>query len=453
MKNISFEVGRLSSPSVLTDRVGISCAGVWVRSFASASPRSLAHPHASPAYIWPSYLGPTTVSGRGLVGLLASWLLLVSQTSSAQVTVETAISTALKNHPLSSAAALEVQAKQQKERGTFTLPSPEINTESPTADFYTIGLTQSFEFPTIYKHQKNVAKAETALAEASQLITANDLRFNVRSLYLAAQVAAYQNQQIATRDSVYQAMLVAVLREFANGEIDFLQKTYVEIEAGKIHQERLISDQNAVLHLQQLGQYIGLVEPYALTLMPLQDEWLITPINNQWKNNPTLAYQLSESQVAQQQIELAKAKALPTFSIGYLNQGYRDSPLENRFKASISVPLWRKQYRAGIASAQTMIQAQRAQTDAKSQALSMASQRTLAAATTAIAQLNYHKDEALPRSQALIAAATRLREAGEIDYITFLKTLDQAYATQRDYADHWQAFYTAQVQLLYLAGN
>ena len=47
----------------------------------------------------------------------------------------------------------------------------------------------------------------------------------------------------------------------------------------------------------------------------------------------------------------------------------------------------------------------------------------------------------------------RLREAGQMDYVTFLRTLDEAYAIQRDYAAQMQTFETARIQLLYLSGQ
>ncbi|MCP6357382.1 hypothetical protein NL446_26385, partial [Klebsiella pneumoniae] len=91
----------------------------------------------------------------------------------------------------------------------------------------------------VYTRQKRVAKAETALAQAGQQLSQNDLRYTVRALYLEAQAAAYQARQWAERDSVYQQIAATAARQFAGGEIDFLQKTLAENEAGTVHQERL----------------------------------------------------------------------------------------------------------------------------------------------------------------------------------------------------------------------
>jgi hypothetical protein len=79
--------------------------------------------------------------------------------------------------------------------------------------------------------------------------------------------------------------------------------------------------------------------------------------------------------------------------------------------------------------------------------------RTRTEATTALNLVHYYEREALPRSRALIATALRLREAGQMDYVTFLRTLDEAYAIQREYATQMQTFETARIQMLYLSGQ
>lgn len=110
-------------------------------------------------------------------------------------------------------------------------------------------------------------------------------------------------------------------------------------------------------------------------------------------------------------------------------------------------------YRAGANVAQAESQAALARAEAQSQAITLEWQRTQTEAVTALANVQYHEREALPRSRALIAAAVRMREAGQVDYITFLRTLDGAFEIQRDYAVQVNALNTAHIQLLFLYGQ
>lgn len=371
-----------------------------------------------------------------------------------QTTPEQAVQAALQNHPLNRAAAFDVQARKYAEKTALNLPAPQVNVESPTGEFYAVGILQSFEFPTVYTRQKRVAKAETALAQAGQQLSQNDLRSSVRALYLEAQAAEYQARQWVGRDSVYQQIAATAARQFAGGEIDFLQKTLAENEAGTVHQERLAAEQNAVAIRQQLATLTGLTDlgilsPLASDTLGLFGQLL----QGNAAGNPAVAYEQQAARVAEQQITLARSRALPSFSLGYLNQGLRSTPIDYRFRASVGIPLWVGQYCAGVKSAEAEGQAALARTEAQSQAVALELVRTRTEATTALNLVHYYEREALPRSRALIATALRLREAGQMDYVSFLRTLDEAYAIQREYATQMLAFETARIQMLYLSGQ
>ncbi len=373
------------------------------------------------------------------------------QSTLAQTTPEAAIQAALQNHPLTKAAAFDVQAKKFGEKAAFNLPNPEVNAESPTGEFYAVGVLQSFEFPTVYTRQKQVAKAQTALAQAGQLVSENDLRYTVHSLYLEAQIAEYLAQQWEERDSLYQIIAATVGRQFTGGEIDFLQKTLAENEAGQVRQERLAAEQTAAALRSQLATLTGLAD--LGQLVPLSADTLGLISVADVSTNPTIVYERQVAQVAERQISLAKSRALPNFSLGYLNQGARSTPTEYRFRASVGIPLWLGQYRAGTNASKAENQAALARAEAQGQSIALELGRVRTEVTIAIERVKYHQREALPRSRSLIDAANRMREAGQVDYITFLRTLDQAYSIQRAFADQLQTLNVAQLRLRYLGGG
>ncbi len=383
--------------------------------------------------------------------ILIFFLLASNAIGQNTLTPEAAVRAALQNHPAARAAAYDVQAKRYGEKAALNLPNPEVNAESPSGEFYTIGVSQSFDFPTVYARQKQVAKAETALAQASQRISENDLRYAVRSLYLEAQVGDYQNRQWAERDSLYQLVAAAAVRQFAAGEIDFLQKTMAESEAGNIRSEHLAAEVKAMQLRRALAQWTG--DTLGLRLMPLLPDDATFVLKNNPATSPSVAYEQQAAQVTERQISLAKSRALPNFSLGYMNQGPRSTPLDYRFRASVGVPLWAGQYRAGRQAAEAASQAASSRAEAQQWAVKMELDRLRTEAVTALARVQYHEREALPRSRALIAAAARMRESGQMDYVAFLRTLDEAYAVQREYGEQVQALNAARLRMQYLVGE
>ena len=364
---------------------------------------------------------------------------------------DAAVASALQNHPGIQAAAFEVKAKRSAQKAAFNLPNPEINAESPTGEFYAVGVLQSFEFPTVYGRQKQVAKAETGLAQAGQRMSENELRYQVRSLYLETQVAEYQSRQWAERDSLYAVIASTAARQFSSGEIDFLQKTWAENEAGKVHQERIAAAQIRNVLRQNLSTLTGLED--LGTLLPLAADTLSLDSDFDLSGSPTIEYAAQTAKVAERQVDLANSRALPNFSVGYLNQGPRNTPIDYRFRASMGIPLWAGQYSASTKAAKAESQAAIARTQAQSQAVLLESQRARTTFINALAMVQYQEKEALPRGQSMIDAAVRLQASGQVDYVTFLRTLDEAFSIQRDYIEQLRALNSARISLRYLLGQ
>ncbi len=366
---------------------------------------------------------------------------------------EQAVKAALQNSPVLKAASFDVKAKQHAEKAALNLSNPEINAESPTGTFYTIGVSQSFEFPTVYARQKQVAKAETKLAQAGQRLNENELHYTVRDLYLEAQVADYKSDQWRARDTIYQQIASAASRQFEAGEIDFLQKTMVQNETGKVHQERLAAEMIVTgLHVQ-LSKITGLENLGSLEPLTSDSTDFLFLVNDLGQISPMLSYQQQSIEVAKQQIALAKTRGLPNFSLGYMNQGARNSPIDYRFRASIGVPIWAGQYRADQKVAEAESQAVMARAEAQGQAMDIERQKVVSEALAAWSKVAYFEKEALTRSRSLIDAAKRMQDVGQIDYMNYLRILDEAFLIQLEYSEQLYVLYSARLKRQYLSGT
>lgn len=382
------------------------------------------------------------------IAIIGAFGLLTVQIFS-QTTREQAVAAALQNHPTARAAALETQAKRTAERAARSLENPEINTESPTGEFYTVGVLQSFDFPTVYKNRKKVAQAETRLAAAGQKLTENELRLAVRTQFLELQEAVAQLDLARRRDSIFQKIGEATARQFAAGEIDFLQKTLAENEAGAARQH-FRAAQNAAENLRaQLKIWTGISDFEKIE--PLRANAEAVAAN--FSENPNLVFEKQSAAVAAQQIELTRSQNLPNFSLGYLNQGARQTPTDLRFRATVGVPIWFGQNRAARESAETAALAAENRAAAAAQNLEIETAAAQNDAATARAQIEYFEKEGLLRSRSLIETATRLRAAGQVDYTTFLRTLDTAFSVENEYVAQVRLLNLAQIRLLFLAGN
>lgn len=67
--------------------------------------------------------------------------------------LQQAIDSVLRRDPSVQAASLQVVQSQQLQKSSVSIPNPEVLAESPSGEFYTIGVTQSFDFPGTYVRQ------------------------------------------------------------------------------------------------------------------------------------------------------------------------------------------------------------------------------------------------------------------------------------------------------------
>ena len=69
------------------------------------------------------------------------------------LTENEAVIRALKNSSNASASLLNIQQQQQLLKSAINIPNPELTWQSPSGTFYTGGVTQSLDFPTVYAKQ------------------------------------------------------------------------------------------------------------------------------------------------------------------------------------------------------------------------------------------------------------------------------------------------------------
>jgi outer membrane protein, heavy metal efflux system len=374
---------------------------------------------------------------------------LWAATANAQMlTREQAVQAALQNHPQMRAAAQNTEAKRLGERAARALPNPEVNAESPTGEFYAIGVLQSFDFPTVYKNRKKVAQAETDLARAGQKLTENELRYAVRLQFLEWQAAEMEAGIARRRDSIFQQINQSATRQFAAGEIDFLQKTLVENEAGTARQYLLAAQRTAENQGVQLRLWTGLTqldkpEPLPSAALPLSGD----------TENPGVLYEKQAAKVAQQQVTLARSQTLPNFSLGYLNHGLRTTPIDYRFRATVGVPLWLGQQRSLRQSAEAAARAAESRVAASAQNIAIENTALRTEWENARTQIEYFEAEGLPRSRSLIETAVRLRSAGQLDYPALLRTINTALDIETEYTQQIKTLNAAQIRMQFLAGQ
>jgi cobalt-zinc-cadmium efflux system outer membrane protein len=389
------------------------------------------------------------------------WLLLFASatTATAQTTLteQQAIDLALKKSPMLNAATLQVKQQKQLQGTSFNLANPDITLESPTGEFMTIGVLQSFEFPSVYVKQGQLAKQQTVLAEKGKTLTEAEVKQQVKTAYLYLQFANQVLQQLKKQDSIYFSIADAAERQFTAGQIDFVAKTFAATQYGEVHNQYVQAQTDAQIALQQLQLYTGVTD--SVTTTPFSKGsalFLITGITTDSAaivSTPFIKYYTQTQTIAKKSLQLEKNKALPGFSFGYMNQGLKNTEIPLRLRAGINIPIWFWQYSASIKAAKTNLQITQQNTLAQQQNLTAKMQQAKGDAIKFQTALSYYETNGLKQADDLITSSGRMFSAGQTDYIAYLRTLSDAYNIQVKYLETLRSYNQSIININYLNGQ
>ncbi len=382
----------------------------------------------------------------------------ISFSASAQqvLTEDEAVSKALANNKNIQAASLQVKQQQQLLKSAINLPNPEFFWESPTGNFYTGSITQSFELPTLYSNQYRLQKQQIWVAQKEKQLTEAELKYRVKVLYLEIQYADSLASQLYIQDTLYEKIKLSAIRQFRAGQIDYLQQTFAETQYGEIHNQYQQSLVRASSLKAQLQWFTGIkdpisVEPLAISLSQVQLS--LAPDSTALFANPALQILQQQENVAKQNIALQKSKALPGLAFGYFNQGERDTKWLNRFRVGVTIPLWFGQYKSNINAAKTEQQVIQSKQQGLQQDLSAQTINTNSEMRTNWQSVQYYQQTGLRKAQEVITTSQRFFVSGEIDYISLLRNSNDAYTVYQKYLEAVRNYNLSVINHKYLMGQ
>jgi len=388
---------------------------------------------------------------KKIILLFTLFIFTISAFSQSLLTADEAVAKALKNSKNVNAAILNIEQQKQLQKSAINIPNPELTWQSPTGIFYVGGVTQSFEFPTVYGKQYHFQKQKITIAQTQKLGSEVIVAYQVKSLYLNIQYADSLKNLLFIQDTIYAKLASSAQRLFDAGQIDFLQKTFTENQYGEIHNQYEQSKINYQSLVNQLKYITATADDIAIS--PLQ---LIAKNPEQEKsvsqNTDFLIAKQSEI-LAEKNLQIERNKALPGLVLGYMNQAERNTPTNLRFQFGLTVPLWFWQYKGNINAAKTDVEINEEKTLGVQQELNMQLMQIQNELAQNKQSLNYFEQTGLKKSTEIINTSKRFLNSGETDYINYLRNINDAYAIRMKYLEAIKNVNQNIIYLNYLTGK
>ncbi len=204
------------------------------------------------------------------------------------------------------------------------------------------GVSQSFEFPTVYFKKSALADMKRKLAEAEYKVTRNNILLEAKMILMEYVVNLKKSEILNIRYKNSRQIYESFKKRLESGDIGIIDynKSKMELLTAKtLLQTTDIELDNARESLKQLNGGKALppleTDTYKAPMLPvretLKEEFL--------KNDPDLKLSLLDIETEERNLSLKKWSALPKFDIGY---NYSDEGTEtfSGLSFGISIPIF-----------------------------------------------------------------------------------------------------------------
>jgi cobalt-zinc-cadmium resistance protein CzcA len=410
----------------------------------------------------------------GILFLVCSLTLLNQSPAAAQqkrgITLDSAVAMALRaNLQVHAAQLTTAEARALQKSAVDILKTELMLTQDPTSGGNldnSLGITQNFSWPGLYKNQRKLLDQQTLLADRSGLVAQSEVIRQVRSTWYAG---FYQQQTLKVlrlQDSLYRGFVEKAELRFKTGETSNLElisarNQYRQVQAAiRSVQTEL---HNTGLSLQQL---LNSSEPLAISsgnqplmLLVSRDTLIIA-------NNPQANADRKSVDVANARIAVEKSKLMPDISLGYSQQllvpGFNPANIDRNYapgtriagiQLGLALPIFTSAGRARIRAEQLSAQATQTRYQLSESQLRLQYQQAMELYRKYMEVAEYYNREGLKQADEQLRIADVSFNLGEIGYIEYIQNTAAAIQTKLTYLEAVNQVNQTAIQIQYLKGE
>lgn len=290
------------------------------------------------------------------------YILLVFSCATTVATAQTELEDFLrlveKNNPTLVAFRKKIDAEKVRTSTGLSPDNPAIaykymlgNADNGT--MHNIAISQSFEFPTVYSNKREAAERERDVLEAEYQRYRRSTLLQAQQAYIETVYLAKQHAQLQQRVHTAEGLQQAWQQKLSAGDATAIELSKISLELSLA--QNLLS-QNRIAYQQSLSQ----LQLFSRTAIAIADSY--GPVQTMGKDSLLALWQQNdaEKRIAEQhvlwsaaKVQVAKAKRLPSFSLGYENEMAGDITYQGP-TIGISIPLWRESNTVAASEAETL---------------------------------------------------------------------------------------------------
>lgn len=403
--------------------------------------------------------------------LVATPSINISAQSATTKTLQECIDMAMENNPTMQSGRIMIEKAKDLQGTAFNIDRTGISmSQDPTSGGgpeNSISLSQSLEFPTVYRARRGMLKAETNLERSNLEVTRNELIRELSTAYYQLLYARENSRILQKQDSLYSKFLYLANAKLESGETGRLE----QMNAQRLYDENRIelqkaekNYQNIQLILQKWMNSDEYIDPTESALPILEADLDInqfdpkqTPLSNVYNN---------KMQVSEKNLSVIKQGYLPGINFALKNQllikGFNPYNIDRErftkgnfmgFEVGVSIPLFFGEQRAKTRAAKRDIEITKMQQYEVELAMSKEYQTSLNEFSKAKNTLDYYVQRGNKQATEMTRISQIAYQQGEINYIEYIQNLKVAVEISLQYAVAVNEYNQTIIQLNYLQGN
>ncbi len=401
---------------------------------------------------------------KGVLTILFS-LAMIGQTQAQKpIDLKSAIDTALKNNLLVKNERLRSEYQQKMIKTAASVPQANVMGEYGQINSYyndnRIGVSQSFNFPTVYANQKSLLTEEWKTALLNVSLKESDTRRIVRQIFYSYLYLKEKEELLLKNDSVYGSFLEKANQRFSKGESNVLEKTTAETQRGNIG----IQLKQLKLDLEMVGLQFRLILNTTTFYVPDQSDLKMSLVlsldSSVVDQHPFLKVIEQQKRVSEVNQRLERSKLLPDLNLGYYNMTMKGSGADNKIYTSssrfqsvqvgVGIPLFFGAQRSKINAAKIGRSIAENNYLQERSFLKTQYKSLLARYQANVSTVNYFENTALKNARLILETANKQFVNGEINYLDWVMLTNQAIGIESDYLDAVKNFNETIIQINFL---
>lgn len=279
-------------------------------------------------------------------GILSLFFIMCSLVLLGQQSITDALIHIEENNPNISALKAQVEYQKAEARTQLTPPNPTLEggrfpAVGSNEMKYTWGVSQSFEFPTVYAKRSQLAKTNDRYADALYQVQRQEVLLSVKHTLLELIHKREKLAELKRRELFARNMLAIMQKKVRAGEATAMDINYAKLRVTEISQN--VKDME--MQLEIMDRQITMLN--GNQPITIADSTLYLPtlaadeamINQCVSNDPRVMALDHMVEVAQKNRQLVSHEGLPELSIGFEAEK-TDTEHFRGLHAGLSIPLW-----------------------------------------------------------------------------------------------------------------